>query len=117
MKATAPIPFAGSQLGDARHVCAFFHSADEEYGVCFRSLRMGLRADIRPCTLSIRNAVTIIFGDWLPRESIRWPLSGADNWSSELMSRLIFGRDSLIRTGCSKSSRTLQAGTRMPGIH
>jgi hypothetical protein len=27
----APIPFAGSQLGDARHVCAFFNSAEEEY--------------------------------------------------------------------------------------
>ncbi len=31
MKTTPPIPFAGSQLGEARHVCAFFNSADEEY--------------------------------------------------------------------------------------
>lgn len=30
MKTTAPIPFAGSQLGEVRHVCAFFNSADEE---------------------------------------------------------------------------------------
>ena len=28
----SPIPFAGSQLGEARHVCAFFNSADEEIG-------------------------------------------------------------------------------------
>jgi hypothetical protein len=34
MKTVAsPIPFAGSQLGEARHVCAFFHNPDEEYRV------------------------------------------------------------------------------------
>jgi hypothetical protein len=30
---TAPIPFAGSQLDQTRHVSAFFNSADEEYRV------------------------------------------------------------------------------------
>jgi MEDS: MEthanogen/methylotroph, DcmR Sensory domain len=29
----ASIPFAGSALGEARHVCAFFRDADEEYRV------------------------------------------------------------------------------------
>src|SRR5579862_6149416 len=33
MKTTAPIPFAGSELGEVRHVCAFFNSAEEEYRV------------------------------------------------------------------------------------
>ena len=28
-----PIRFAGSVLGAQRHVCAFFHSPDEEYRV------------------------------------------------------------------------------------
>jgi hypothetical protein len=28
-----PIPFAGSMLGESRHICAFFNSHDEEYGV------------------------------------------------------------------------------------
>jgi hypothetical protein len=28
---TAPIPFAGSQLDETRHVCAFFNNEDEEY--------------------------------------------------------------------------------------
>src|ERR1700723_1961168 len=32
-KATAPISLAGSQLGDVRHVCAFFNSDEEEYRV------------------------------------------------------------------------------------
>jgi MEDS: MEthanogen/methylotroph, DcmR Sensory domain len=31
--AVAPIPFAGSQLDDVRHVCAFFNSGDEAYRV------------------------------------------------------------------------------------
>ena len=37
----APIPFAGSQLGDVRHVCAFFSSADEEYRVLLPFIRDG----------------------------------------------------------------------------
>jgi hypothetical protein len=32
-KSTAPIPFAGSQLAETRHVCAFFSSEEEEYRV------------------------------------------------------------------------------------
>jgi len=28
--ATPPIPFAGSQLDEVRHVCAFFNSDDEK---------------------------------------------------------------------------------------
>src|SRR5690349_17292209 len=27
------IPFAGAELGAHRHVCAFFHTPEEEYGV------------------------------------------------------------------------------------
>lgn len=32
-KAVVPIPFAGSELGEVRHVCAFFNSGDEAYRV------------------------------------------------------------------------------------
>jgi hypothetical protein len=32
-KIAAPIPFAGSQIDQTRHVCAFFNSPDEEYRV------------------------------------------------------------------------------------
>ncbi len=41
MKRTAPIPFAGSQLGEVRHVCAFFNSADEEYRVLMPFIKDG----------------------------------------------------------------------------
>jgi hypothetical protein len=33
MKTAAPIPFAGSQLSNTRHICAFFNSDEEEYRV------------------------------------------------------------------------------------
>ncbi len=37
----APIPFAGSQLGEARHVCAFFNSDEEEYRVLLPFIKDG----------------------------------------------------------------------------
>src|SRR6266705_2989700 len=40
-KTVAPIPFAGSQLGEARHVCAFFNSDDEEYRVLLPFIKDG----------------------------------------------------------------------------
>src|SRR6266478_1148939 len=43
MTATAaPIPFAGSMLGDYRHVCAFFSSPQEEYDTLLPFVRDGL---------------------------------------------------------------------------
>jgi len=36
-----PIRFAGSALGEQRHVCAFFHSPDEEYRVLLPLIKEG----------------------------------------------------------------------------
>ena len=41
MKTTAPIRFAGSELGEARHACAFFNSADEQYRVLLPFIKDG----------------------------------------------------------------------------
>ena len=41
MKKTAPISFAGSQLGEERHVCAFFTSDEEEYRVLLPFIKGG----------------------------------------------------------------------------
>jgi hypothetical protein len=38
-----PIPFAGSQLGEARHVCAFFSSDEEEYRVLLPFIKDGFQ--------------------------------------------------------------------------
>src|SRR5271168_788103 len=40
-KSTAPISLAGSQLGEVRHVCAFFNSDDEEYRVLLPFIKDG----------------------------------------------------------------------------
>jgi len=37
----ASIRFAGSVLGAQRHVCAFFHTPDEEYRVLLRFIKEG----------------------------------------------------------------------------
>jgi hypothetical protein len=39
--ASQPIRFAGSVLSAQRHVCAFFHSADEEYGALLPFIKEG----------------------------------------------------------------------------
>jgi hypothetical protein len=36
-----PIPFAGSQLAETRHVCAFFHNDEEEYRVLLPFMKQG----------------------------------------------------------------------------
>lgn len=42
MTTTAPpIPFAGAELGEARHVCAFFNSDDERYRVLLPFIKDG----------------------------------------------------------------------------
>jgi hypothetical protein len=40
-KTVAPISLAGSELGEVRHVCAFFNSADEEYRVLLPFIKDG----------------------------------------------------------------------------
>jgi hypothetical protein len=41
MKKTAPIPFAGAQLGESRHVCAFFNDDEEAYRVLLPFIQEG----------------------------------------------------------------------------
>ncbi len=41
-KTVAPISLAGSQLGEIRHVCAFFSSDDDEYRVLLPFIKDGL---------------------------------------------------------------------------
>ena len=45
--ASEPIPFAGSQLGATRHVCAFFRNADEEYRVLLPFIQDGFESGDR----------------------------------------------------------------------
>jgi hypothetical protein len=45
VKKTAAIPFAGSQLNESRHVCAFFNSDEEAYRVLLPFIRDGFACD------------------------------------------------------------------------
>ena len=42
-RAVSPIPFAGSQLDETRHVCAFFNSDEEEYRVLLPFIKDGFQ--------------------------------------------------------------------------
>lgn len=42
-RAAPPISIAGSQLGELRHICAFFNSDEEEYRVLMPFIRDGFR--------------------------------------------------------------------------
>src|SRR6202050_494989 len=44
MSVPAPISLAGSQLGETRHVCAFFNSDEEEYRVLLPFIKDGLKS-------------------------------------------------------------------------
>jgi hypothetical protein len=48
-----PIRFAGSELGEKRHICAFFNSPEEEYRVLL-PFRRAWSAATRPSMWSIR---------------------------------------------------------------
>jgi hypothetical protein len=39
---SAPISLAGLQLGETRHVCAFFNNDEEEYRILLPSIKDGL---------------------------------------------------------------------------
>jgi hypothetical protein len=47
IRANAPMKFAGSYLGDTRHICAFFASPDDEYRTILPFIRDGLAAGDR----------------------------------------------------------------------
>jgi hypothetical protein len=44
MKSTPPIAFAGSQLAENRHVCAFFNNDEEEYRVLLPFIKDGFES-------------------------------------------------------------------------
>jgi hypothetical protein len=45
--AAPPIHLAGSRLSEPRHVCAFFHRADEEYRVLLPFIKEGFECGDR----------------------------------------------------------------------
>jgi hypothetical protein len=67
------IPFAGSQLHENRHVCAFFNSMTKSIACCFRLSKTGSTVAIRRFMSLFQINVTIIWAGWRRRTSTRPP--------------------------------------------
>ena len=59
-----PIQFAGATLDVYRHVCAFFHSLEEEYQVLLPFITDGFARGSGPFILWILGSVTPTCGAW-----------------------------------------------------
>jgi len=59
----APIPFAGSQLRETRHVCAFFNSDDEEYRVLLPFIKDGFQCGDKAVHVVYPSQHRIIYND------------------------------------------------------
>ncbi|HEU4340544.1 MAG TPA: hypothetical protein VFU31_03135 [Candidatus Binatia bacterium] len=56
-----PIRFAGSVLGAQRHVCAFFHSTDEEHQVLLPFIGHGFECGVTEPSMSSIPSVAVGF--------------------------------------------------------
>ena len=64
-----PIHFGGATLARHRHVCAFFHTCDEEYRVLLPFIERGSIAPTGLFTSWTRNSEKTIWSDFAPLTS------------------------------------------------
>jgi hypothetical protein len=101
--AAAPMSLAGSQLGDARHVCAFFNSEDEEYRVLLPFIKDGFeRGD---------KAVHVVNPEQRPDHLQRLAAAGIDATAAEQSGQfeLRTNTDTYLRDGRFDQDRMLEA--------
>ena len=79
-KTTAPIPFAGSQLDQTRHVCAFFNTEEEEYRVLLPFIKDGFQCG--------HKAIHIVNPDQRPEHLERLAQVGIDTGSAQQSGQL-----------------------------
>ena len=103
MKTAAPISFAGSQLAETRHVCAFFHSEEEEYRVLLPFIREGLACG--------HKAVHVVNPDQRSRHLDRLITAGIDPAAAERNGQLDvrINTETYLRDGQFDKERMLQA--------
>jgi hypothetical protein len=106
-KARAPISLAGSQLGEVRHVCAFFNSDDEEYRVLLPFIKEGFECDDK--------AVHIVNPDQRPDHLQRLAAVGIDPAAAEQNGQLEVrtNTEAYIRDGRFDQDRMLAAFEQM----
>jgi hypothetical protein len=103
MKKTAPISFAGSQLAENRHVCAFFNDDDEEYRVLLPFIKDGLESG--------HKAVHVVNPDQRGDHMQRLAAAGIDPEAAERRSQLEvrINTETYLRDGRFDKDRMLEA--------
>jgi hypothetical protein len=100
--AASPIRFAGSQLGESRHVCAFFHNADEEYRVMLPFIKDGFECGDK--------AVHIVSPNRRSDHLKRLAAVGIDSTAVEQSGQLelLNNTETYLRDGCFDQDRMLE---------
>jgi MEDS: MEthanogen/methylotroph, DcmR Sensory domain len=100
--AAPPIRFAGSQLGESRHVCAFFHNADEEYRVLLPFIKDGFECGDK--------AVHIVSSNRRSDHLKRLAAVGIDSAAAEQSGQLelLNNTETYLRDGCFDQGRMLE---------
>ncbi len=103
MKTAAPISFAGSQLAETRHVCAFFNSEEEEYRVLLPFIRDGFECG--------HKAIHVVNPDQRGDHMQRMVEAGMDPTAAERNGQLEvrINTDTYLRDGLFDKERMLQA--------
>jgi MEDS: MEthanogen/methylotroph, DcmR Sensory domain len=98
----APISLAGSTLGETRHVCAFFHSDDEEYRVLLPFIKDGFDCGDK--------AIHVVNPDQRLDHSQRLAGAGIDAAAAEKRGQfeLRSNRDTYLRDGHFDQDRMLE---------
>lgn len=101
--AAAPIRFAGSQLDESRHVCAFFHNADEEYRVLLPFIKDGFECGDK--------AVHVVSPNQRSDHLKRLAAAGIDTTAAEQSGQLelLNNTETYLRGGSFDQDRMLEA--------
>src|SRR5712672_1061322 len=105
----SPIPFAGSELREARHVCAFFNSGDEEYRALLPFIKDGFECGDK--------AVHVVNPDQHRDHLHRLAAAGIDTVATQRSGQfeLRTSTDVYLRDGCFDQDRMLAVFEQMAG--
>ena len=106
-KTVAPISLAGSQLGDVRHVCAFFSNDDEEYRVLLPFIKDGIEVGDK--------AIHVVNPGQRPDHLQRLATVGIDTVAAQQCGQLKIenNTDAYLRDGHFDQDRMLEAFEKM----
>lgn len=107
--ATPPIHLAGSQLGEYRHACAFFHDADEEYRVLLPFIKDGFECR--------HKAVHVVSADRRGDHLSRLAAAGIDTTAAEQSGQLELrgSAETYLRDGRFDQDRMLEVFEQLAG--